>query len=701
MATKARKHSPSRAAPEPDAGWAQVTWRDIEDWAGKRSTSRGRTYHRQNRVESLAITQDHRLLAKVAGSESYRTSVQLRDAREPDEPLLDSICSCPVGADACKHAVAVVAEYLVRLSKGLDVPASDADPQRWVGLKSERVNIDAGDDGGTDGHGASGTSTPGQRARGDWKKDVRRYVQAQSPDGLAEMICSLADRVPELKESIQEHMAVEKGDGKRLIAQARKELRRVTGEEAWRNNWTGECHLPSYDKLRRQLQRLAELGLDDDVVALGRELIERGLAQVETSNDEGDTAAELGGCLPVVFLALARSGLAPAQKLLYAIDASLSDDFDVVDGAIADILKGDYQTADWSDVAKELSSRLPRATPRSKSRRDDWGEMAADFTRNYKRDRLTDWLGTALERAGRDSEALDLYRTEARTTASYERLVRYLIRNGAEDEALRWASEGIAKTAAHLPGLAQNLAGQLSELARTRGQWDIVAAHTACVFFLRPSHELFDQLMITAEKAGCAAEVRACALRFLETGIEPGDSFDVEKDRPRTDSEPRWPLPALAYLTHIRRSADRRRGSEAPRHDVLIDMAIAQKKPEDVLRWYDEYRARIKRTPHLRAWPSSDLPDRVATAVASTHPECAIEIYRTQIERHLVNADRRAYEAVASYLRKLQPILNSLGRELELAAIVLEIRTRHGNRPRLMDILDRFENYRPLSRSKI
>jgi uncharacterized Zn finger protein len=79
------------------------------------------------------------------------------------------------------------------------------------------------------------------------------------------------------------------------------------------------------------------------------------------------------------------------------------------------------------------------------------------------------------------------------------------------------------------------------------------------------------------------------------------------------------------------------------------------------------------------------------TAVAGSHPERSLEIYRRRLDGSLARADRSAYETVAAYLRKMRPILKSLNREDEWMQLLADIRLRHRNRPRFMEILDVLE----------
>lgn len=166
---KARRKNSTSAEHRRDPRWARITWSDVEDWAGDRSASRGRVYQRQRRVTDLAITPDHRLLATVMGSDAYSVSVRLQDEPAHGEPLLSSVCTCPVGASGCKHAVAVVAEYLDRLGRSETTPMADADDRRWAGLAREAArdddwtsNVDSGQ-APTDrrvAHGKARTSGP-------------------------------------------------------------------------------------------------------------------------------------------------------------------------------------------------------------------------------------------------------------------------------------------------------------------------------------------------------------------------------------------------------------------------------------------------------------------------------------------------------------------------------------------------------------
>ncbi len=226
-------------------------------------------------------------------------------------------------------------------------------------------------------------------------------------------------------------------------------------------------------------------------------------------------------------------------------------------------------------------------------------------------------------------------------------------------------------------------------MARARGQWDIVAAHSAWRFFDRPGGETFRELIKTAEQAGCQEKVRQFALQFLETGILTKGAFSHDK---HDNGSVEWPLPTPDYLLRMLKPEERGRAAARPHYDVLIDVAIAEKRPDDVLRSYDAMCADEQRRSVLFRTPFGGCSDRVAEAVLRSHPERSLEIYRQRVNENLTHASTSAYEIVASYLRKMRPIMKSLNRQDEWAQLLADIRLRYRNRPRFMEILDRLDD---------
>ena len=394
-------------------------------------------------------------------------------------------------------------------------------------------------------------------------------------------------------------------------------------------------------------------------------------------------------CLPVVFQAVMKSSLTGPERLLFAIDAEMEDGYDAIGEASGIVFEGATDPQDWSLVADTLAARL-KASPVGKG--DD------SFSRNYKRDGLSGWVAKALEKAGRGGELLALYESEARITGSYERIVRYLLGDNRFEDAERWAKEGIAATRDKYPGTADSLARSLGELAALRKQWDVVAALAARAFFDHPSVRTFDELLTAAKKAKVEEAVRSAALRFLETGVQPYQMNATAPARTKSSSknppaaavsvkiDPSWPLPVPDFLIMLMKP---RPGfyvpAPQPHLEVLLEMAIAAKQPERVLHWYDKMHAGKPNGGVYQA-------DRVAEAVAATHPERTLEIYLAALNAQLPHAQVSSYESATGYLKKLRPIYQSLGRANEWDALLATIREKYRIRPRFMELLDRLDN---------
>ena len=131
-----------------------------------------------------------------------------------------------------------------------------------------------------------------------------------SADRLADYIVKLAATDDDVRRELEEQAAVQADDVRELIRGARQEIRRRTAEEVWANHWSGEGNLPAYGGVERRLERLFEAEQYDALLDLGRELFDLGRAQVESSNDEGETATAITRCLEVV--ARAVPGVEPA-----------------------------------------------------------------------------------------------------------------------------------------------------------------------------------------------------------------------------------------------------------------------------------------------------------------------------------------------------------------------------------------------------
>ncbi|MCX5833276.1 MAG: SWIM zinc finger family protein [Deltaproteobacteria bacterium] len=105
--------------------FAELPWADLSRWAGCKIVGRGRDYQSSGSVTGLARMRDGGLVAWVEGSRRYATLVD-RDAGGS----LHSTCTCPYEG-VCKHAVAVVLEYLQCLERETPVPLAHESDERF------------------------------------------------------------------------------------------------------------------------------------------------------------------------------------------------------------------------------------------------------------------------------------------------------------------------------------------------------------------------------------------------------------------------------------------------------------------------------------------------------------------------------------------------------------------------------------------
>ncbi len=280
------------------------------------------------------------------------------------------------------------------------------------------------------------------------RQDIDGFLQGKTKAQLINLIHDVAGQYPEIAREIADRKQVISGDTEALVRRLHKEIRDLGSEPGWRNSWNSEGYTPDYSGVRKKLETLLKAGHTEEVLTLGRELVATGIRQVEESDDEGETAMEIAGCMPVIVAALDQSSLDPADKLTWALDALLEDQFDVCE-AFAEYLHRQHPQKAWHTLADRLLARLHGLKG---------AKGGDDFSRNYERDRLSDWAIHALERAGRETEIIPLCIAEAERTRSYDRLVKQLIAARRYEDAEKWIKEGLRAIGEKWPGYRRQLA---------------------------------------------------------------------------------------------------------------------------------------------------------------------------------------------------------------------------------------------------
>ena len=267
-------------------------------------------------------------------------------------------------------------------------------------------------------------------------------------DDLIQLVLDLVRQHPEIILTIQEREHLISGKVAAIAKSLRADILELSSEPAWRSHWHGNGQLPDYTPVRRRLEALLSAGHCDQVVELGRELWQRGNQQVEQSDDEGETAAQIGNCMEVVLRAVKGSSMSAGEKLLWIVDTYLTDEFGMLISADnSPVLKG-FHPEDWSHLADTLLKRLEQMPVSA-------GEM--DFHPIYQRNQVNDWLCQALKNSGRQKEIIPLLEREASFTHGYDVLVEQLLADGRVQEAQDWAVLGFKATCDSYVGIAHKM----------------------------------------------------------------------------------------------------------------------------------------------------------------------------------------------------------------------------------------------------
>jgi uncharacterized Zn finger protein len=242
----------------------ELTWRDIEDWAGSKIVSRGKRYQKSRQVQDLARTPRGGIVAWVRGTQRYVTLVEFKGGD------LLSTCSCPYGS-TCKHAVAVVLEYLECLKKNISVITVSTNDRRFELLEAgiEEQTRDEEDDEISDQFKSKDQVKSASH-------DSASFLEKQTNEQLISLTKDLAERHPEVRNDLQDRQNLLEGNIKQLVRSIQTEIRELSSEPDWTNHWKNEGYIPDYSNVKKRLKGLLDLGHADAVVTLGKELLERG-----------------------------------------------------------------------------------------------------------------------------------------------------------------------------------------------------------------------------------------------------------------------------------------------------------------------------------------------------------------------------------------------------------------------------------------
>jgi uncharacterized Zn finger protein len=631
-----------------------LTLEDLREWAGSKIYNRGKEY--VPCVSQLSRTEGGTLVARVSGSDEYATSV-----RHEGKGEFDYDCTCPYDDwGPCKHVVAVLLAAAEQLKRHEEIPLLDP---------NDDLHLEAfeDDDDWPEEEDEPGVDDPPSRSPKGRSPQIEALLAGKTRDELQALLVDLALDFPEVFLRLRDAARLETGQVDQLVRSLRKEIRRLTSEDAWYNPWKEEGNLPDYSHVEEQLEALLAKGHADAVFELGEELWERGVRQVEESHDEGDTAMAIASCLEVVLRALPQTSLAPSEQLLWRIEHELEDEYGLLDGADAVLSDPHYTREPWREVADVLETWLKQMDVPKSGR----------FSATYRRERVMNWLRKAYLCSGEAHKVIPLLEQEADRCCSYDLLVKTLLEAGECEQARRWCIQGFKKTIEDAPGTADGLQTRLRELAETEGRFDLAAAYRAEDFFTRPSKNAYVELQNSAEKINVWSAVRSGMLDYLQTGKRPAVGGKGKNA---------WPLPGPEV--NKPESRDKFRRVSFPNREMLIEIAILEKRWDDAVSIYQD----LAKT---RRWGWS-IDERLAKAVATSHPDVSLQIWQSIAERLIGQVKPKAYQEAAGYLRQMNQVYEKTGRVTEWKTLLIRLRTQHKAKRRLMEVLDGLEKNRKL-----
>ena len=457
----ARQKKKTTKKQKPSDPFSKLTWEDLEEWAGNVIVGRGRPYQRKGAVENLGRTEGGTLAAWVRGTRRYATRVRLTERNG-----LESACTCPYW-DTCKHAVAVVLEYLECLKTDSAIGEIEEDDPRL--LKLEAI-VDEDDEEEENVKARSGRS----KSKKSKAASLRPYLEEQTKAELVALVIELADAHDAVRQLLADRRNLASGQTQKILQMIRREIHAL--EESLWDEYNDRDPAANVGRLKAALKGLVAAGQADAAVRLGPELLDAGSRALE-HDSEGESDAAFADCFEVLFQALDTASLSPADQIEWAIDMEQADGYSLCAAGLKRLWKKGYAKSDWSAVCDRLAQRLEAIEPVAE-------EDA--FLPNFKRSQIADWLTRALEKAGRQDEIIPLWEREAPITNTYAYLVDLLIAKRRWEEARRWCRQGMEATASIYPGIEAALHKQLQTINERSGNPLAGLALQAEEFFAAP-----------------------------------------------------------------------------------------------------------------------------------------------------------------------------------------------------------------------
>lgn len=620
----------------------ELRWSEIQEWAGEKATSKGIKYQEEERVKEIKCTPEGTLIARVQGTMDYFTEVSLENGK------LSSICSCPVGHD-CKHGVATVLDYLERVEQGEEVPmAAEEDP---LLVRTRKVY--------------TGIEASGIHDLKKFSQNLREYLEQLEKSELLEILVYFAEKDPLIERYLRGRKDLASGKSVVIISEVYSEmdeLFRAVTDYDW--NYEGEG-LPDFSDFQVRLKSLLDSGHPDELLKIGKKLMDR-YNEIAVYDEGDEIGTKISYCMDVVFEALSRSSLPAHEKMLYTLEIELKDNHGILDEL--PIWKEDFSQEEWRLFSETLKDQLREAEI------EENDLYYSSWERDYVIDRLVD----ALKKSGLPKEIIPICELEAEISGSYTRLVRVLLDSGEKEKAEEWIFRGIKEIGDEDPETVHELWQLLLEIKESEGNWPFVAALETEEFFRHPQLSSYTRMQEAAKKFGKWHEIQEVALKYLRSGeLDAKPISSVEENSILPGILPKTGLLKISTLKEIKH----------PAINLLIEIAIKENNPEEVIYWYKRLKAEGSEAEKYR----TVFEKEIANAVRDKYPEVAIEIWKNLAERLISETKVSSYEAASVYLRKIKETLEAVGKKKDWEIYLKDTKEINKRKRKLFEILDRLD----------
>ncbi len=321
-----------------------------------------------------------------------------------------------------------------------------------------------------------------------------------------------------------------------------------------------------YGRVRAVMEKLVEKGYADEVLPLGRKIIEAGCKQSDVpgfGRKIDKTGEQVKGCVSVAVRALEQSSLSEVERYIRAVDWARSGNINSEEiKPLKEYMESRDSKESWSITADKLLEEMADK---------DFSNINDGMVRIGDREYYTNWIVHALKEAGRTDEMIEFCRREAEIMGDSYRLIERLIEVERIDEAVEYISPAIRAIDEDNWYSSGDLITlhwfYLTDQGSSRDMARFDAADIAFGGIVAGSDKDY------IEELGVWDEARKCIIGYWVTGVLPWE-------------DELWPLGMPEkYWVEVDRDLDE---ADFPLYDRLIDFYLWEDNTKELFFWYKQ-----------------------------------------------------------------------------------------------------------------